>query len=254
MRFFLKVSFEENRPVVSVVLPCFNEKENILALVEAIHIAIQAWKHEIIVVDDDSPDGTYDLVKNSQKDYLRAFKRSRDPSLAKSIRFGVERAKGDYIVIMDSDFNHQPRELPVMLSNLKYFDCVTGSRFVYGGKMDNRFRHLASWFFNIFIRIVTKKHVTDNLYGFVCIRRNKLYTLNFDDIFWGYGDYCIRLMYYLQLKDATILQVPSVLGKRLGGQGNAALVKTFGKYIKETVKLALKNMRKRERASSDCEM
>jgi dolichol-phosphate mannosyltransferase len=205
------------------------------------------WKHEIIVVDDNSPDGTYDLVKNSQKEYLIAHKRMHDPSLAKSIRFGIEQSKGDYIVIMDSDFNHQPKELPVMLANLEYFDCVSGSRFVYGGKMENRFRHLASWFFNIFVRVTTQKHVTDNLYGFIAISRSKLYGLNFDDIFWGYGDYCIRLMYYLQRHGASILQVPSVLGQRLGGQGNSALVKTFAKYLRETVKLAIKNVRKKDR-------
>ncbi len=184
--------------LVSVILPCFNEKDNILQLITVIHETLASWKHEIIVVDDNSPDGTYELLKENQADYLNLYQRTQDPSLAKSIRYGIENSKGDYIIIMDSDFNHQPKELPMMIANLEFFDCVSGSRFVYGGKMNPRSRHYASWIFNIIVRILTKKFVTDNLYGYVAIRRNILEQLNFDDIFWGFGEYCIRLMYYLQ--------------------------------------------------------
>jgi dolichol-phosphate mannosyltransferase len=229
--------------MISIILPCFNEKENILPLIQLIHHTIQSWPHEIIVIDDNSPDGTYALLNNYAADYLKVFQRTQDPSLAKSIRFGIEQSTGDYIVIMDSDFNHQPKELLVMLSNLAFFDCVTGSRFIYGGQMNTRFRHLASWLFNLFIRLTTKKFITDNLYGYIAIRKNTLNQLNFDDIFWGFGDYCIRLMYYLQCQNASILQVPSVLGERLGGKGNTAFFKTFKQYFKETIKLVLKNMR-----------
>lgn len=236
----MKTSIEQ----VSVILPCFNEAGNILPLVKEIHDILQPWPHEIIVVDDNSPDGTYALLQNNPADYLRSFQRQSDPSLAKSIRFGIEQAKGEYLVIMDSDFNHQPQELPIMLTNLQYFDCVSGSRFVYGGRMSTRFRHLASWFFNIFVRLITRKFVTDNLYGYIAIRRTTLMQLNFDDIFWGFGDYCIRLMYYLQTQKASILQVPSVLGERRSGQGNMAFIKTFNHYFKETLKLVIKNTKK----------
>lgn len=232
--------------LISVILPCFNERENILLLVNAIHETLSPWPHEIIVVDDNSPDGTYLFLKNNPAEHLCVFQRTEDPSLAKSIRFGITQSAGEYIVIMDSDFNHQPKELPVMIANLAYFDCVTGSRFVYGGRMNTRFRHLASWLFNIFVRLVTRKFVTDNLYGYIAIRRNTLMQLPFEDIFWGFGDYCIRLMYYLQCQKASILQVPSVLGDRQRGQGNRAFIKTFNQYFKETVKLVIKNSRKKE--------
>jgi dolichol-phosphate mannosyltransferase len=244
MRCILNTLNDENTQVlVSIILPCFNEKDNIISLVTCIHETLHQWRHEIIVVDDNSPDGTYLQLQNHPVDYLRIFKRTNDPSLAKSIRYGIEQAKGEYLIIMDSDFNHQPKELPAMLANLAFFDCVSGSRFVYGGRMDNRFRHLASWFFNIFVRMVTKNFVTDNLYGYIAIKRTALEQLNFDEIFWGFGDYCIRLMYYLQRNKTSILQVPSVLGMRLGGSGNKAFIKTFKQYFKETIKLVLKNKR-----------
>lgn len=233
-------------PFVSVILPCFNEKTTILALITCIHETLAVWDHEIIVVDDNSPDGTYELLKNNPIDYLKAYQRTQDPSLGKSIRYGIEKARGDYLVIMDSDFNHQPSELPIMLANLAFFDCVIGSRFVYGGKMNTNFRHLASWVFNVFVRVLTQKYVTDSLYGYIAIRREHLEALNFDDIFWGFGDYCIRLLYYLQCRKASILQVPSVLGQRRGGQGNTAFLKTFEQYFRETIKLVIKNARKRK--------
>lgn len=235
--------------LVSVILPCYNESENIIQLIDSIHSSISDWKHEIIVVDDNSPDGTYELVQGKNYDFVRAIKRESHPSLAKSIRCGIEYSLGEDIVIMDSDFNHQPSELPVMLTNLQFYDCVLGSRFVYGGKMENRFRHLCSWLFNIFVRILTRKFITDSLYGFIAIKRVKLYDVNFDEIFWGFGDYGIRLMYYLQRNKISILQVPSVLGKRLGGQGNSAFIRTLMAYTKSTFELVIKNMRPRKNVS-----
>ncbi|MGZ3774641.1 MAG: glycosyltransferase [Bdellovibrio sp.] len=232
----LKKSLENIK--VSVILPCFNEKENILFLVEAIHSFLSEHSHEIIVVDDNSPDGTFNSVVEAGKPFVRAFKRTSEPSLAKSIRYGIEKSIGDFVVVMDSDFNHKPEYLPIMIDNLKYYDLVSASRFVYGGDMRNRFRHISSWLFNIFTRILTKTFVTDSLFGYFAIRRDVLNTMKFDKIFWGYGDYCIRLMYYLQKEKVTILQIPGVLGERLGGEGNKRMIRTLMQYSGEVIKLA----------------
>ncbi|EKE01965.1 MAG: Dolichyl-phosphate beta-D-mannosyltransferase [uncultured bacterium] len=230
-----------NKNTVSVVLPCFNESGNIIPLIDTIHreLEINKWQHEIIIVDDNSPDKTYDIVLQKQYRYVKAFLRTKEPSFAKSIRYGIEQATGDYIVVMDSDFNHQPKYLPVLLENLKYYDCVVASRFVYGGKMSSKARHLASWFFNIFVRILTRHYITDSLFGYFAIKRNVLEKLKFDDIFWGYGEYCIRLMYYLQKNKTTILQIPAVLGERIYGKGNSRFVKIFVQYTKATIGLML---------------
>ena len=228
---------------VSIILPCFNERDSILELAKAIHEQVEAYNHEIIVVDDDSPDGTFDLVAEAGLSYLKAFKRTSDPSLAKSIRFGIEQSTGSIVVVMDSDFNHLPNVLPIMIENTKYYDCVSASRFVYGGDMRNQIRHISSWLFNIFTRIVTRTFVTDSLFGYFAINREVLTKVDFDKVFWGYGDYCIRLMYYLQKNRATILQIPGVLGERLGGHGNQRMLKTLMQYISEVIKLVLTNIR-----------
>jgi len=224
--------------LISVVLPCFNEKGNIIPLIHEINATLYNQPHEIIVVDDNSPDGTYQAVVDLDLPNVYVILRTTDPSLAKSIRAGIEESKGNIIVIMDSDFNHEPHYLPVMISNCQFYDVVSGSRFVYGGSMGSKFRHISSWIFNIFVRILTKKLITDSLFGFIAIRREALERVNFDAVFWGYGDYCIRLMYYLQEKSCTVLQIPVVLGQRKYGEGNKKLVKMLFKYLKATLHLA----------------
>jgi dolichol-phosphate mannosyltransferase len=225
------------RPFVSVIVPTFNEKDNILVLIEKIHDELSDVDHEIVIVDDNSPDGTYNIVNEKKYPFVKTVLRTSDPSLAKSIRTGLENAHGNIFVVMDSDFNHQPKYIPRMVRNLDFYGCVSASRFVYGGLMDSPSRHILSWIFNIFVRTMTGKFVTDNLYGFFAIRKEIMEKLDYDKIFWGYGDYCIRLMYYLQEQGVEILQFPAVNGKRLKGQGNSRFLKVFAQYTRETFSL-----------------
>ena len=226
--------------MISVVLPTYNEMGSILQLTAAIHTELKEYDHEILVVDDDSPDGTYQAVVDSDQPNVRGILRTENKGFANSIRCGIENAKGDIIIIMDSDFNHQPKYLKMMVHNTKFYDCVTASRFVFGGSMDKRSRHLMSWFFNIFVRIMTGGKVTDSLYGYLAIRKESLDKINFDEVFWGYGDYCIRLLYYLQKNNAEILQFPAVNGKRIAGEANSGFIKVFMQYTREVIKLTFK--------------
>lgn len=227
-------------PKVSVILPCYNEAGNIIPLIDAIHEQLLFCKHQIIVVDDNSPDGTFEIVKNLNYDFVKPIFRTTDPSLAKSIRRGIEESDGENIIVMDSDFNHKPSYLQQMIKNLGYFDGVFASRFQYGGKMDERSRHVLSWIFNVFVRIMTGGKITDNLYGYFSIKRDVLFSLNFDKIFWGYGDYCIRLLFFLEKKGISILQIPAVNGKRLNGSGNSKFTGVFWKYFKAVINLTIK--------------
>lgn len=230
------------KSLISVVLPCFNERDGILTLTSAIHEQLEGhgYSHEIIVVDDNSPDGTYEHIIKASHEYIHAIKRVARPSLGGSLRDGIEVSKGQIIVVMDSDGNHRPEELPILIANMQYYDCVSASRFVYGGDMGNRFRHLCSWVFNIGLRILLRGMVTDSMFGYYAIHRDVLFRINFDKVFWGFGDYNIRLLYYLQHERISILQVPSVLGERLSGQGNKAMLRTLLQYGFEVLKLASK--------------
>lgn len=228
---------------VSVIVPTYNEAGGILQLIEAIHTALSHLEHEILIVDDNSPDGTYARVVENAECYVKPILRKTDRGFAKSIRCGLENATGDVIIIMDSDFNHQPKYLPFMVEATRYYDVVTASRFLFGGAMFPRSRHLLSWIFNVFVRVVTQGQITDNLYGFFAIRKPVLDRLNYDDIFWGFGDYSIRLLYFFQQMKLNILQFPVINGERISGEGNSSFIKVFWQYTVETLKLCVRKGR-----------
>lgn len=229
-----------NKKMISIILPAYNERENVIPLSKEIHEILENNQHEIIIVDDNSPDGTYQALIELNKPYILPILRTEDRGFAKSIRCGIENAKGDIIIIMDSDFNHQPQYLPFMLDSLNYYDCVSASRFLYGGKMGHRGRHLLSWLFNVFVRIMTRGKITDSLYGYFAIKTIFLKDLKFDEIFYGYGEYCIRLFYYFQKKELKVLQFPAINGERKNGEGNSKFLNVFKKYFFATIKLAMK--------------
>jgi dolichol-phosphate mannosyltransferase len=229
--------------MVSVILPTFNEKGNIVPIIDTIHQELAEYKHEIVVVDDNSTDGTQEAITGLNYPFIKLYIRKQDPGLAKSIRYGLEQATGDIFVIMDSDFNHQPQYIPFMVQSLSHFDCVVGSRFLYGGRGADTSRHLLSWSFNLFLRILTDGRITDSLYGYVAVHRGIMERLDYDRIFWGFGDYCIRFIYYLQKQKAAILQIPSVFGKRVAGEGNKRFLKVFFQYTITVLKLVMKEGR-----------
>lgn len=235
----LDVEILEIQPKVSVILPTYNEKGGIVQLIMAILSELHGSDLEIILVDDDSSDGTVDAVRAAfaEDSCVQVVVRTTDKGLAHSIECGLRKASGDYLVVMDSDFNHQPCYLPFMIHSLRYYGFVSGSRFLYGGSMDTRVRHFMSWIFNIFVRFVTGGAVTDNLYGLFACRRSFLfqYEKYFPFIFRGFGEYYIRLLYLLQRDEVRILQFPAINGERLFGKGNSPFVKCLYVYSKATL-------------------
>ena len=151
---------------VSVVLPTFNEVGNIVELVRSIlqHVP-SPWETEIIVVDDNSPDGTYQAVADAFKDDRRvvAKLRTTDRGFAKSIRAGIECATGDQVLVMDTDFTHDPAEIPKLLHVSEVYDLVSGSRFCPGGNMQDTRHYLASLIYNWVLRVILRTQVQDNL-------------------------------------------------------------------------------------------
>ncbi|MBZ0166062.1 MAG: glycosyltransferase, partial [Candidatus Omnitrophica bacterium] len=182
---------------VSVILPAFNERDNVLSLIDEIHSQLKRVPHHIVLIDDQSTDGTERAVAALGDPRVLVLQTSERLGLGKSIRMGIDRSKGDYIVVMDSDFNHQPGYLPFMISAMGVYDGAFASRFSPGGGMTSLWRQFLSRSFNVFVQWKLNSPVKDHLYGFFIIRREVLMRLPFDDIFWGYGDYCMRLIYFL---------------------------------------------------------
>jgi len=188
------------RTRVSIVIPTYNEKGNIIKLIHTIYKVIkehQKWIVEIMVIDDDSPDGTGLVVRKEFKNNanVKVIIRKNERGLGTAIKLGVTKASGEIIVGMDADFNHSPTVIPDLLNSLEKADLVIASRFTKGGGMDNKFRYWATYLFNFFLKRMLGFTSTDNMSGFYAIRRKTLENLGIDGIYYGYGDYHLRLIH-----------------------------------------------------------
>jgi dolichol-phosphate mannosyltransferase len=233
----------DGQPNVSVVLPTFNEKDNIVPLVEELRSRFHAegYTYEILVVDDQSPDGTAQTVTAafSEDRAVRVILRRKSPGLAYSIREGIERSTGAVIIVMDADFNHKPRDALLLFQVAQYVDLVIGSRFIFGGGMSNPLRYYLSYFYNVFLRLTLGTRLDDNLSGLFAIKRERMFELDFDKVFWGYGDYFFRLLLLSQRKAFLHIEVPVFYGERLSGESKTRFLGIFIKYTREVFYLTI---------------
>ncbi|OGX39045.1 MAG: hypothetical protein A3G91_03050 [Omnitrophica WOR_2 bacterium RIFCSPLOWO2_12_FULL_50_9] len=225
-------------PAISVILPTRNERDNVVPLIDCIHQELRGYSYEIVVVDDESLDGTYGAVLFLDDFRVRVFLRRGESGLAHAIRQGIENSRGEVLIVMDSDFDHNPRSLRSLIRSLCGFDCVSLSRFLRPRLLGVPPRQILSWIFNLFVRKMTGIELTDTLYGFFAVKRGALEQCPQDRIFWGHGDYCMRLCYYLQKNKARILELPALPGRRRSGEGHRHFVKTFYRYFMAVVQLA----------------
>ena len=229
-----------NSNIVSVVLATYNERENIALIIESIHRHLEGYNIEIVVVDDNSPDGTYDIASEINLSCLKTIQRTSRRGLASAIRLGLENTNGKLIVVMDADFDHSPVYLPIMLKELADCDCVSASRFISGGKPKGLIRGFFSRIFDLFIKKLIGSNLSDHLFGFFVIRKEALEACNYDKIFWGFGDYYMRLLYYLEKSNTLIKEIPAIHGRRKNGKSKASLIQMFLSYLIEAIKLAAK--------------
>lgn len=245
-----------NSNLISIILPTYCEKGNIVDMIAAIEAAAQGepWETEVVVVDDDSPDGTAEAVRAYQARIsqgeagdlasacrVNLFVRQGDRGLASAILYGIRNSHGEVLVVMDTDFNHDPAMIPQMVKFLQYYDLVIGSRFVMGGGMEDRQRYLYSQFYNLFVRMMLRLQVQDNLSGFFAIRRDRLFSLDLEQIFRGYGEYFIRLLYCAWHRHYRMLEVPVFYILRRHGQSKSRFLAMLSDYTRCVLALAVKS-------------
>lgn len=228
----------------SIILPTYNEKDNIVELIQAIFTTLepQQLDFEIVVVDDNSPDGTPEAVRQNfgNDERVKLFVRTEERGLATAIRYGIRHATGDILVFMDTDFNHDPAIIPQMIKFLEYYDIIIGSRFVMAGGMEDRFRQFSSQIYNYGIRLLFGTPVHDNLSGFFSMYRDKLETLDLDQIYYGYGDYFIRLLMVANKRNYRMLEIPVFYRLRLHGHSKTQFISILSQYSRALISLRIK--------------
>lgn len=208
-----------------VIIPTYNEKENIRAIIDAV-LALDT-PFDILVVDDNSPDGTADIVKCAIREHPgrvdileRKGKLGLGTAYIAGFHWGLDHGY-DYIIEMDADFSHDPKDLPRLRSACadEGYDVAVGSRYITGVNVVNwpMGRVLMSYYASAYVRMVTRMKVRDTTAGFVCWSRQVLSTMELDRIrFKGYA-FQIEMKFTALKCGFSIKEVPIIFVNRVLG-------------------------------------
>lgn len=212
-----------HNPQVSIILPTYNESKNILDVLRSIKESLPgSVSAQAIVVDDNSPDGTGRLVE----EYLRNMKnianytieiihRKTKTGLSSAILHGMRHARGETIVVMDSDFSHPPQIIPKLLEALRHrCDIAIASRYIRGGRIDGwtAKRRMISWFGTVVAKHSLGIKAADPMSGFFAFKRNLVEGISFD----GLGFKMLMEM-LVKARGARVAEVPYTFqDRRLG--------------------------------------
>ena len=191
---------------VSIILSTYNEASVIENTISEI------FKHinnvEVVLVDDNSPDGTFEKVKKINNPNLKIFSR-KSRGLASAFLLGLINSSGDILGWMDSNMGILAKQFPNMMDELSNNDIVVLSRYVKGGKDErSRLRILSSQTINLLCRIILSKDIKDYTSGVFVMRRSVLSTIV--PVCYGHGEFFIEFLYRAHKKGLNIIELPYV--------------------------------------------
>ncbi len=221
-----------------VIVPTYNEKENISQIIKAVFV-LEGGFH-VLVIDDGSPDGTGQIVKDALKDYpgkLHLIERSGKLGLGTAYIAGFKWAQAngyDFVIEMDADFSHNPKDLVRLYAAAQQDgnEVVIGSRYIKGVNVVNwpMSRVLLSYFASAYVRFITGMPVQDATAGFVCYRSSVLEKIDLSKIdFVGYA-FQIEMKFTAWKYGFGIKEIPVIFTDRTAGES-----KMSGGIIKEAV-------------------
>ena len=206
-----------------IIIPTYNEIENIGKIIEKIY-RYQKEVH-ILIVDDSSPDGTADLVKNlieknSQINLLsRPGKMGLGSAYLEGFKYALENGY-NFVFEMDADFSHNPKEIPNFLKAIEDNDLVLGSRYIKGVNVVNWpiGRLLISYYANMYSRVITGLPIRDATGGFKCFRREVLEKINFENVKSNGYAFQIELSFKAWKKGFKLKEIPIIFVDRFAGE------------------------------------
>ena len=220
---------------ILIIIPTYNEKENVAAIIDAVLALSDAY--HVLIVDDNSPDGTADIVKSKIDSYngrlhllVRQGKLGLGTAYIEGFKYGLERDY-QYIMEMDADFSHNPKDIDRLYQACQEdgVGMSVGSRYMKGGGFRNwsKYRLMLSYGASIYTRLITLMPVKDATAGFVMYKREVLEKMNLDKIkFIGYA-FQIEMKYYCHSLGYKIKEVPIIFVDRELGTSkmNSSIIK-----------------------------
>lgn len=233
---------------LSIVLPTFNERENIGPLIREIY-QVMGEEAQVVVVDDDSPDGTWAVVEEMTGTYpnLKLIRRRGERGLVSALNKGIASSSGEVVVWLDCDFSMPAQKIKDLYAGiLQGYDMVIGSRFVDGGGVeivtgsrDTPLAFFMSSLLNAFIQRVLGPQIKDYTSGFVAVRRQVLEKIRLTG---DYGEYFIELACRVHRLGYRVREIPYISPARRQGTSKTGThffhyLKIGSKYIRRTWKL-----------------
>lgn len=217
---------------VTIVIPTYNEAENLRPMVQAL-LELGLPDLDILIVDDESPDGTGEIADALAAEHPgrcfvlhRSGPRGLGRAYISGFRWALEHG-ADYVVQMDCDFSHSPRYIPQFLEHIQQFDVVVGSRYVPGGKTEERWglgRWLLSWWANsVYARLILGARVKDVTAGFKCWRRETLQGIGLDRIQSQGYVFQVEMAYVSERLGYRVLEIPIYFEDRRIGQSKMSM-------------------------------
>lgn len=210
--------------MITVVIPTYNEKENVAMIVARVRASLPEGR--VFVVDDSSPDGTAEIVREIMKSdpHVQLLIREKKEGLGKAYMHAFREIIKDRdvrtVVMMDADFSHDPKYVPEMVGKRESHHVIVGSRYVKGGATIGweLWRRLLSFFGNLYSRIVTGLPIRDLTGGFNAIDADYLRKIDFSVMDMSGYAFQIELKYELSRLGAKFAEIPIVFTNRIGGE------------------------------------
>jgi len=236
---------------VVIILPVLNEAENIKDFIEKIIKNIDNNLVKILVVDDYSPDGTGEIVKNLQKTYSNLYliqnpKTGLGNAYKKGFKFAIDKLNANILIEMDSDFSHPPELIKDLIEEInKGYDFVIGSRYIKGGSIPDNwglFRKMNSKYGNIFARFIAGlKNIHDCTSGFRAIRTDFIKNIDLDKLdVQGYS-FQMNILFECVNMGAKVKEIPLNFKDREKGKSKLG-IKDISEFIINSLKLLLRRL------------
>jgi dolichol-phosphate mannosyltransferase len=228
-------------PSLSIIVPTYKEAENLPLLVPQLAAALnpRGWAWEVIVVDDNSPDQTREVLDQLAVRFpqVRSLIRTKDRGLSSAVLAGLELAQNEYVVVMDADLSHPPESVPALIDalNTGHADFVIGSRYVAGGKTEDwsRWRWLNSAGATLMAKPLVGT-VRDSMAGFFAFRREMLHRADsLNPIGYKIG---LELIVKMGVDPARVAEVPITFRNRIHGESKLTMKEQF-RYLEHLSRL-----------------
>ena len=223
-----------------VIIPTYNEADNIKQII--FEVLKQCEGLDILIVDDNSPDKTYEIVEDlaENNDCIHLIKRAGKAGLGsayvRGFKYAIEN-QYDCVIQMDADFSHDPAVIPQMLAEIQQADCVIGSRYSTGINVVNwpLSRLILSYCAAHYVKFITRMPIADPTGGFKCIKISTLKSIKLDAIMSDGYSFQIEMNYRIWKKKMKIKEIPIIFTDRRSGQS-----KLSKKIVREAIYMVWK--------------